>query len=149
MFPPLSAQRCTNEKSTQVHWPRVTIINHYYLEEIGFDPQNRRATCPDPRIREASGLRIHAANWWAGAGGVIPWAAQQCFPVKCTTMHNPKTAATCRSPAKLKQRHPLIKNWLLPKITGPVTRQERVKSLQTGAYRRSSAFIGGHFHFLG
>jgi hypothetical protein len=38
------AQSCTNEKSPHMHDPLVTITNHYYLEEIGFDPQKSRAT---------------------------------------------------------------------------------------------------------
>jgi hypothetical protein len=48
----LSAQRCTNEKSPPAPRSRITITNHYYLEEIGFDPQNRvhaASTCVRPR----------------------------------------------------------------------------------------------------
>jgi hypothetical protein len=52
MFPRLSAQSCTNEKSRPVSMPRITITNHCYLEDIGFDPQNRAQpapTCVHPR----------------------------------------------------------------------------------------------------
>ncbi len=42
----IGAQSCTNEKSPPVPRPGITITNHYYLEGIGFDPQNRAQPAP-------------------------------------------------------------------------------------------------------
>jgi hypothetical protein len=46
------AQCCTNEKSPPVPSPGIALTNHYYLEEIGFDPQNdvySASTCQHAR----------------------------------------------------------------------------------------------------
>ena len=40
---------CTNEKPPPVNGTRITITNHYYLEEVGFDPQNPAKPAPQPR----------------------------------------------------------------------------------------------------
>jgi hypothetical protein len=42
----LSAQFCTIEKFPVMRRPRITITNHYHLEEIGFDP---KTVCNPPQ----------------------------------------------------------------------------------------------------
>ena len=44
----IRAQFCTNEKTQPGALARITTTNHYYLEEIGFEPQKPRATWPTP-----------------------------------------------------------------------------------------------------
>jgi hypothetical protein len=109
----LSAQSCTNEKSPPVLRPRITATNHYYLEEIGFDPQKReqatptcvhpRRLCPEtkpPRLRLASSRRIGSLFFLLHPGSLLPRRphpfAWICDP--CPKTHKLKTAATCRSP---------------------------------------------------
>lgn len=87
------AQACTNEESPQVPRPRITPTNNYYLEGIGFEPQNRRATRPirypsvqkrkPPRLRLASsgrtGVRISAAPPGARSSHQFVLLTSSCF----------------------------------------------------------------------
>jgi hypothetical protein len=88
------------------------------------------------RIRAAELLRLVPSG---------PRAHRRCvsgnFPDKCTVLHKRNAPTASTSPYKRNKSLPFRENWLLPKITGPVTRQERVKSLQTGCL---SAFICVH-----
>jgi hypothetical protein len=70
----IRAQSCTNEKSPPVPNPRITVANHYYLEEIGFDSPNcaqpvpawvhpRRLQPEPPRLRLASSGRTGSSSF--------------------------------------------------------------------------------------
>ncbi len=109
----IGAQKCTNKKSLPVPRPRITITNHDYLEGIGFEPQNRAQTAPNPCASEAQvrnqtvppKIRILRPNTEFVFSAAPPDRSSSAAPPirvysqsKCTVLHKPNTAATCRSP---------------------------------------------------
>jgi hypothetical protein len=94
-------------KISAVHGSRITITNHYYLEEIGFDPQTREQPVPTPQP-----VCIPDASWSETKPPRLSFAFQAEQETRFsaapdehysraasrTKMHKPKTAATRRYP---------------------------------------------------
>jgi hypothetical protein len=115
----IRAQSCTSGQSPQAPDTRVTQTNHYYLEEIGFDPQNCAQAArshahprnpplypaPDSHLRAGQGLRFFRRT----QGALLPRRPTQFACIRVyprpnvfrdlrTVMHKPKTAALAAPP---------------------------------------------------
>ncbi len=117
----IRAQKRTNEKPPPVPRPRIAITNHYYLEGIGFEPQNRAQPAPTcvhrscrwPETRPPRlNTRILRPNreFVFSAGSLLPYRLthSHVFAVSCPLCATAISEQKCTNPKPLPLAAPRI-----------------------------------------